>query len=230
VAGDMMDLALLGSALTSNKAQRNRVAAATAAVVGITILDVRASVQLSRQAGTASGRAKEEHAVNVKKTVTVNRPPAEVYQFWHDFQNLPRFMSHLQSVEIKGDGRSHWKTRAPAGTTVEWDAEVVQDQPNELIAWRSVEGADVANAGTVSFIPAPGDRGTEVRVELSYDPPAGAIGTAFAKLLGEEPNQQVMDDLRAFKQVMETGEVVHSDASVHRMPHPAQPPEQKATA
>jgi len=107
---------------------------------------------------------------------------------------------------------------------VEWDAEIVEDRPNELIAWRSVEGSDVDNSGSVRFVQAPGDRGTEVHVELRYSPPGGVIGATIAKLFGEEPAQQVDADLHAFKAIMETGQLVHSDATIHGRPHPAQPP------
>jgi uncharacterized membrane protein len=133
-------------------------------------------------------------------------------------------MAHLESVQVLDDRRSHWKAKAPAGTTVEWDAETIEDRPNELIAWRSLPDATVPNSGTVRFKDAPGDRGTEVLVQLSYQPPGGKVGALIAKLFGEEPKQQVKGDLRRFKQVMETGEIVHSDASIHRGPHPAYPP------
>jgi uncharacterized membrane protein len=229
VAGDAMDLALLGAALGSNRVRRGRVAAATAAVVGVTALDLLSAVQLGRLGAATQGH-KEDRGMHVKKAITVNRSPEEVYRFWHDFQNLPRFMDHLESVQVTGERRSHWKAKAPAGRTVEWDAEVVEDRPNELIAWRSLEGADVDNSGSVHFAPAPGDRGTEVHVELRYDPPGGAIGATIAKLFGEEPAQQVNGDLRRFKQVMELGEVVQSEATVHGRPHPAQPPKEPVRA
>ncbi len=147
------------------------------------------------------------HGVKVEKSVTVNRPPEEVYRFWRDFQNLPRFMNHLESVTDLGNGRSHWVAKAPAGKTVEWNAEVYNEKENELIAWRSLEGADVDNAGSVRFEPAPEGRGTIVRVTLKYDPPAGKLGSLVAKLWGEEPSQQIEEDLRRFKQVMEAGEI-----------------------
>jgi uncharacterized membrane protein len=163
--------------------------------------------------------------MDVRKAITVNRPLEETYRFWRDFQNLPRFMRHLESVQVTGDGHSHWRAKAPAGKTVEWDAVIVDDQPNRRIAWRSLPGADVENAGDVRFEPAPGGRGTEVHVELRYDPPAGALGALVAKLFGEEPAQQVQDDLRRFKQVLETGMVAESEATLHGRPHPARPPE-----
>jgi len=146
-------------------------------------------------------------SLHVEKSVTINRPAEELYRFWRDFANLPRFMKHLDSVSVSGQRRSHWVATGPAGTNVKWDAEITEDRPNELIAWRSLEGADVANAGTVRFEPTAGGRGTVVRVVLDYTPPAGALGAAVAKLFGEEPRQQVEGDLRRFKNIMEAGEI-----------------------
>src|SRR4051794_28000731 len=169
--------------------------------------------------------------MKVKKVVTVNGSPAELYNFWHNFENLPRFMRHLESVQVTGPRRSHWKAKAPAGQTVEWDAEIVEDQPNTGIAWRSLPGADVPNGGSVRFTPATGGRGTWVEVEFEYDPPGGKIGVLAAKVFGEEPEKQVYDDLRAFKQVIETGEVVLSDPTVestHFVQPPGQPPAAEA--
>jgi uncharacterized membrane protein len=162
----------------------------------------------------------------VRKAITINRTPEEVYRFWRHLENLPRFMAHLESVRVLDDRRSYWKAHAPLGLTVEWTAEIVEERSNELISWRSAEDSQVPNSGTVRFVRAPGDRGTEVHLDLRYDPPAGAVGAAIAKLFGEEPSRQVDGDLRRLKQVLETGEVVHSDSSIHRGPHPARPPEE----
>lgn len=224
VGGDAIDLALLGKAFDSRGADRRRVAAAAAAVVGVTVLDVMTSRRLGekRQTGASAGRQTGGLQL-VHKSLTVNRPPDVVYSFWRNFENLPRFMEHLESVTVMDDRQSHWKARAPGGTTVEWDAEITEDQPGRLIAWRSLQGADVSNRGIVRFLPAPGSRGTEIHVELRYEPPAGRLGTIAAKLFGEEPGQQVDRDLRRLKQVLETGEVVRSDASIHDRPHPARP-------
>jgi uncharacterized membrane protein len=142
--------------------------------------------------------------VTVRRTVTINKPVEEVYAFWRDFENLPRFMRHLESVTRDGDRRSHWVARAPVGRRVEWDAEIVEERPNEMIAWRSLDGADVRNVGAVSF--EPGGRGTTIRVSLTYAPPGGKLAAVIAKLIGEEPGQQVHDDLRRLKQLMEAGE------------------------
>jgi uncharacterized membrane protein len=143
--------------------------------------------------------------IKVEKSVTINKSPEELYRFWRNFENLPRFMNHLESVKQTGEGRSHWVAKAPAGKTVEWDAEVYNEKENELIAWRSLEGSDVDNAGSVRFEPATDGSSTIVRVTLKYDPPGGVIGSMIAKLFGEEPSQQIEEDLHRFKQVMETG-------------------------
>jgi uncharacterized membrane protein len=222
VAGDLLDLSSLGSALGSSRSNRVRVGAATAAVIGVTALDVRCALQLQR--GSTNGGSVKTGDVRVTKTIIVNRSPEEVYRFWRDLANLPTFMKHLESVQVTGDNRSHWKATGPGGKTVEWDAEIVEDQPNTRIAWRSLEGSDIDNSGSVQFERAPGGRGTLVRVELRYTPPGGVVSATLAKLFGEEPGQQVDYDLRAFKQVLETGEVVKSDASIHRGMHVAQPP------
>lgn len=143
--------------------------------------------------------------------VTINKPAAELYRFWRDFGNLPHFMTHLEEVRVLDSERSHWRAKAPLGQSVEWDAKIINEVENELIAWQSEEGARVPNAGSVRFTPAPAGRGTEVRVTLSYEPPAGKVGVAVAKVLGEEPSRQVSDDLRRFKQLMEAGELPTND-------------------
>ena len=120
-------------------------------------------------------------------------------------------MNHLEAVRVTGENRSHWVAKAPAGTTVEWDAEVYNEKPNELIAWRTLEGADVDSAGSVRFEQSEGGRGTVVRVTLKYDPPGGSIGAAIATLFGENPEQQIDEDLRRFKQLIETGEVATTE-------------------
>jgi uncharacterized membrane protein len=229
VAGDAMDLALLGKAMSSDDNDRRKTAAATAAVVGITALDVVCARQLTRNADAAAATDRNAkstgRSISTRRSITVRAPVEEVYRFWRNFENLPRFMRHLESVSVTGDRRSHWKAKAPAGMTVEWDAETTEDRPNELIAWRALENADVYNEGSVRFQRAPGGRGTEVRVELRYDPPGGIIASKLAMLFREEPGQQVKDDLLRFKQVLETGDVVLSDATVFDGPHPARPPE-----
>jgi uncharacterized membrane protein len=204
------------------------VAVAMAGALAIAVYAWRARRGAMSAAGTA-----QVGGVQVRKSVILNRPPEEVYAFWRDFENLPRFMRHLESVHVTGEKRSRWKASAPAGRTVEWDAEIVEDRPNELIAWRSIKGSQVPNSGSVRFTSAPGGRGTQVTVDLRYDAPAGPVGVLIARLLGEEPEQQVREDLRIFKQVMETGEVTLSDATVegeHFLRRPAQPPTESKKA
>jgi uncharacterized membrane protein len=147
-----------------------------------------------------------QKGIKVQSVQSINKTADELYQFWRNFANLPGFMDHLVSVTVQDGGKSHWVAKAPLGRTVEWDAEIINDKPGELIAWRSLPGADVDSAGSVQFRPGPTGRGTEVRVDLSYLPPAGKVGATVAKLLGEEPQHQIDRDLIHFKNVMETGE------------------------
>ena len=142
----------------------------------------------------------------VENSVTISAPREQIYTFWRNFENLPRFMKNLESVKVIDEKRSHWVVKGPAGYDAEWDAEIINEIPNELIGWRSVEGSRVDNAGSVSFKPASGGSGTEVRVVLRYDPPGGVIGAAISRLFGEDPERQVQEDLRRFKQLIETGE------------------------
>lgn len=170
---------------------------------------------LAYKAATSQGGVQEalgmNQAIKVEKTVTINKPVEELYRFWHDFENLPTFMRHLKSVKVMSDKRSHWVANAPLGASVEWDADIIEDRENEFISWASVEGADVDNSGFVRFKPAPADRGTEVKVVIEYNPPGGAIGAAIAKLFGEEPEQQIGDELSRFKMLMEAGEIATNE-------------------
>lgn len=154
-----------------------------------------------------SRRMSQDAPIFVETSVTIEKPAADLYHFWRRFDNLPRIMSHLKSVEQLSDRRSRWTARGPAGVNVEWDAEIVADDEPRRIAWRSVEGAQVPNTGSVEFREALAGRGTEVRVRLQYHPPGGAAGAALARLFGEEPSQQVEDDLRNFKRKLEGGEI-----------------------
>jgi uncharacterized membrane protein len=155
----------------------------------------------------AGGVPGGDGSVRVEHALTINRPADELYRHWRQLENLPRLMSHLESVRAIDERRSHWVAQAPLGQTVEWDAEIINDEPGRVIAWRSLEGASIANTGAVRFAPAPGGRGTEVRVRIEYAPPAGGLGAAVAKMFGREPSQQVREDLRRFKQQLEAGEV-----------------------
>jgi uncharacterized membrane protein len=234
VAGDSMDLpALLIAMGNRHGTRRIRAAVATVAVAGITAADVYTAWRtLSERKSTDRAGVTAENvytamrklqdrtttaggAKHVEASVTVNRPREEVYQFWHDFSNLPQFMIHVESVEQRGDGMLHWRAEEPLmHKKMEWDAQIVEDRPNELIAWRSTDGAAGPAMGAVHFDTAPGGRGTEVRVELDYpESPAGKVGMAVARLAGEAPHQQARDDLRRFKQLIEIGEIVRSEGS-----------------
>ncbi len=189
---------LIGFGLSQRSLSGMAIAAAGAGVMyyGLT----------KRMPSLAGGVPDGRNSIRVEKVVTINKPIDEVYDAWCDATKLPRILSHLESVTDLGEGKSHWVVKAPLGGTVEWDAETMVDQENRVIAWRSIGEAEVPNIGAVHFHEAPGGRGTEVRVRIEYNPPLGPIGATFAKLFGEEPSQQVEDDLRCFKQVLETGE------------------------
>jgi len=150
---------------------------------------------------------RHEQGIRVTRSVTIDKPASELFAFWRKFDNLPKFMYHLERVDVLEDKRSHWVAKAPLGQTVEWNASIINEKPGQLIAWQTEAGADVDSAGAVNFKPAPGGRGTEVHVLLSYMPPAGKVGSIVAKLFGEEPSQQIESDLRRFKMLMETGEI-----------------------
>lgn len=150
-----------------------------------------------------------EHGIRVEHAMLVNRTPEELYTYWRNFENLPAIMTHLESVRVLDDRHSHWVAKAPriAGGSVEWDAEVTRDEPNVVIGWRSLPGSDVDSVGQVRFVPAKGERGTELHVLMEYVPPAGRLGHWIAKLFGQSPQQQIGEDLRNFKRLMETGEI-----------------------
>ena len=143
--------------------------------------------------------------IHVEEAVTINRPIAEVYRFWRNFENLPKFMQHLESVAVRDEGISHWVARGPGGTTVEWDARIINEVDNKVIGWQSLEGSTISTAGSVHFDETP--RGTRVRIHMQYSPPGGKLGAAVAWLFGEEPTIQVREDLRRFKSLLEAGEI-----------------------
>lgn len=147
--------------------------------------------------------------IRVERAVTVNRPRQELYRMWRDFENLPRFMQHLESVRVHENDseRSHWVAKGPLDRKVEWDSEIIEERENEILVWKSLPGSMVESMGRVEFMDAPAGRGTIVRVSMEYNPPAGSLGAAFAKLLREEPGLQIKNDLRHFKQMMEAGEI-----------------------
>jgi len=165
------------------------------------------SINTARRDERTTTSVPHNEGIKVERAVTIDKSPVGLYRFWRNFENLPQFMDHLKSVTVTDNTHSHWVAKAPVGKSVEWDAEIINEKENELIAWRSIGNADIGNAGSVHFTHAPGGRGTVVKVVLSYDPPAGRVGSLLAKLFGEEPDQQVREDLRHFKEIMEAGEI-----------------------
>jgi uncharacterized membrane protein len=159
--------------------------------------------------GDTRKRLSGARGINVEESVTINRPAAEVYRFWRNFENLPIFMRHLESVALREAGLSHWVAKGPAGTTVEWDARIINEVDGQLIAWQSVPPSTIATAGSVHFDETA--HGTRVRVRMQYSPPAGKLGAAIAYFFGEEPRLQIYEDLRRFKQLLETGEIATTD-------------------
>lgn len=200
VAGDVLDLAMLGAAARANPATRNRLGLVGAAVAGIAALDLLTSVKAPEHQALGS-------AVEFEKTIVINCSPQQCYRFWRDLEGLPRFMRHLESVTVLDQQRSRWSARGPFGFRAEWESELHADEPDEYMAWRSLPGSQVDNQGSVRFERAPGGRGTLVHVWMRVQPPGGVGGALAAKLFGEDPSQQVDEDLRRFKWLIETGEI-----------------------
>jgi uncharacterized membrane protein len=207
LGGDVVDLASLGMALGSRRAKPANIGIAIAAVAGVTALDYCSAVEL----GAKDDLASASKTAAVRKSIQINRSPAEVYRFWRNFENLSKFMTNLRSVQSTDAKRSHWVAVGPGQTPIEWDAEIVEEKENELIAWRTVAGSKVEHSGSVKFEPARGGRGTFVKVRLEYTPPAGRLGLTVAKMFGRAPEQQVHEDLHHLKQILETGEIITTE-------------------
>jgi uncharacterized membrane protein len=202
---------LTGGALVLTGLSQRSLRGALLAIAGGTLAYHGAMGQKSIQDQVTEATGLDK-AIRVEKTVTIQTKSAEeLYRFWHNFENLTTFMKHLKSVTVIDSKRSHWIANAPLGASVEWDAEIITDHENQLIAWASVDNADVENSGFVRFQPAPQGRGTEVKVVMEYSPPGGGLTAAIAKVFGEEPEQQIGDDLRRFKMLMETGELATTE-------------------
>ncbi len=156
----------------------------------------------SRQLNTQTG-VPGNKGIRTNQSIDVRRAPSEVYRYWRKLENLPRFMEHVESVEEIDSERSRWVVRGPLGRQLEWQARIVNEREGEMIAWESLPGAEVSNAGSVWFEPND-DGGTRLKVSLQYEPPAGVVGAVAAKLLGESPDGQLANDLRRFKEILET--------------------------
>jgi uncharacterized membrane protein len=193
--GTDLALAALGGALIKR--------GTTAHCDAYQMLGINTSSAGSDTRGALGGRA----GIHVDESVTINQPVEMLYRFWRNLENLPRFMRHLESVERVTDTLSRWQAKGPGGMTIEWNAEIINEVPNQVTGWRSIEGSDVVSAGSVNFDDAGPGRGTRVRVRLQYSPPGGKVGAAFARLLGRDPGSEIREDLRQFKQLIEAGEV-----------------------
>ena len=184
---------------------------ATSAGVGLVARGVSGYCPVNTAVGRNSDRSNTKAAlggsrgVHVYENVIINRPAQELFRFWRDLNNLPRFMEHLEDVKVLSPTRSVWTAKAPAGMSVRWEAEIINEIEDELIGWQSTENADVATAGSVRFVPTGG--GTEIIVHLQYEPPAGKLGSLVASMFGEEPSQQIRADLRRLKDILETGDI-----------------------
>jgi uncharacterized membrane protein len=203
---------ITGGALVLSGLSQRSLRGALMAIAGGTLAYHGVAGQKSLQ-DTVTAATGLDKPLRVEKTVTIqNKSAAELYRVWRDFENLPTFMKHLKSVTVMNStNRSHWVANAPLGTSVEWDATIIDDRENQLISWASVPGATVENSGFVRFQAAPVGRGTEVKVVLEYSVPGGGVTAAIASLFGENPEQQIGDDLRRFKMLMETGEIATTE-------------------
>lgn len=200
-----MDMAALFRASHSRRSNSGRMAVAMGSVAGVTVLDALCARRLCVEQGTS------EDATHFTASTAINRSPEECYRHWRDLEKLPTFFENLRSVQDTGDNRSHWVATIPGGREISWEAEITEDTPNELIAWRSVEGSEFQNWGRVRFAPAPGGRGTLVRVLMDYELPASAGGSMAATFLGKDPGQQVRKNLIRFKQMLEAGEIATTE-------------------
>ena len=208
VVGDTFDLAALSVGL-ARRSTRGRATFAMAAVAGVTALDVLAAMRITggRAMGHTVPGVSGRTDIYLERSIAVNKSPQECYRFWRSFENLPRFMQTLESVRQLDERRSRWVAKGPMATRLEWTSEITADRPGEEIAWRTLDDSGAANAGSVKFEAAPAGRGTIVRVSVHYSPLGGELGAGLVKLLGHDPPSRVREDLRRFKQMMETGEI-----------------------
>ncbi|HEY0096256.1 MAG TPA: SRPBCC family protein [Archangium sp.] len=177
------------------------------------------NIELKRLTGVGGERL----TIEVHKNITVHAPVEEVFGFWRAMENFPRFMSHVEDVRTSGEDRSHWRVRGPAGTVFEWDAIVTRLIPHQVLAWKSVEGSTVENEGTIHFEPFNNGRATRLDIRVSYKPPAGALGHAFARLLGADPKKQMDDDLMRLKSLIETGKALGREKASREQLSPSMP-------
>jgi uncharacterized membrane protein len=219
VVGDVVDLAVLATGLRAENPARGRAAVSFAAVAGVLALDALAASHLTRHARhpLVSGVAAPTD-LYFEASIATARTPDECYRFWRNIENLPRFMGNLESVRALDERRFHWVAKDSVAAAYEWDCEITEDRPGAALAWRTLDGAQIPNAGSVIFEPAPHGRGTIVRLSIHYSPVAGRLTGALEKLLRQDPQSQVREDLRRFKQLLESGEIAttHGQATGRR--------------
>lgn len=202
----------IGTAIAvAGLARRSRLGAVAAAVGGVLVYRGVRGEWTGVDEGAPGAVIPHERGIRVVKSVTIQRSAEDLYSFWQNLENLPSVMPHLESVQRIDDKRSHWKTKSVAGSTIEWDAEIIEEHEGRSIGWKTTDDSPVPHAGSVWFEPAPGNRGTELTVHLRYDPPAGKLGKSLAMLFHEEPGQQIAGDLQRFKQLMEAGEIATTE-------------------
>lgn len=208
VVGDVIDLAVLATGMRPGSPSRGRAAMSFATVAGILAVDALAASHLTRHAGhpLVSGVAAPTD-LYFETSIATTRSPEECYSFWRNVENLPRFMNSLESVKALDERCFRWVAKGPGTATLEWDCEITEDRPGSALAWRTLNGAEVPNAGSVLFEPASEGRGTIVRLSIHYSPVGGRLTAALAKLLRQDPQTQVQEDLRRFKQLLEAGEI-----------------------
>ena len=207
VGGDVMDLLFLGKALEEQRSRtkRERLEVATATVLAVTALDVLCAWQLGR--GSSKEDKTSEDATRVETSVTLNGTPEELYGLWRDPRTLPQVMGHFADVTVQTDGRARWAVNGPVKTRLEWETQIVQEEPGQLLRWYSIRGAKVPNGGSIRFAPATGGRGTVATLEIDFDPPGGTFGKGAAKVLGIVPQVLATKALRRFKALAEAGEI-----------------------
>jgi uncharacterized membrane protein len=208
VVGDVIDLAVLATGLRADNPARGRAAVSFGAVAGVLALDALAASHLTRHAGhpLVSGVAAPTD-LYFEASIATAKTPDECYRFWRNIENLPRFMGNLESVRALDERRFHWVAKDSVGSAFEWDCEITEDRPGAALAWRTLDGAQVPNAGSIIFEPASHGRGTIVRLSIHYSPVGGRLTAALARLLRQDPQSQVREDLRRFKQLLESGEI-----------------------
>jgi uncharacterized membrane protein len=231
IGGDALDLALLTRAMGNEDADRGRVAAATAAVIGVTAVDAFATRQISQDEGTSFRESAQAPASEprVASAITINAPIDEVFAAWEGFAGLPRFMDSFATVRVTDDRLSHWQASLPGGLNLSWDTVISDVVPNERIAWHTGDTSAVSGSGAVRFRPAPRNQGTELLFEARFDPPGGELGNRIAGLFTDPLGLKLNNDLRRCKQLIELGEIVKSDDSAIKGPNPAQPASTTAT-